>query len=281
MADYVSKYTGAQIDEAVGKALEGTATVTDESIKTALGYTPADAAKVLLKEDKAAIALEVMELIDASSVAQVVVDENKNITLSGDLADGAYTLKYLNDDGSTTTICTLTISGGTGEGSGGTEEPDEPDTPVTPTYTNLVETALTHTDLSTVYNGGKGYMDGKYASSASPFTGDDSTTVCTGLIPANANSVFYIKGVTFDESNSHFRFGFATVNASNALNAYKVADPESMPDAMTVEELGTQYYKVSMIASYVTTTWPDLKYMWFSAVGTGANLIVTANEPIE
>lgn len=46
MADYVSKYTGAQIDEAVGKALagttDGTASVTADSIKTALGYTPAD-----------------------------------------------------------------------------------------------------------------------------------------------------------------------------------------------------------------------------------------------
>jgi hypothetical protein len=92
--------------------------------------------------------------------------------------------------------------------------------------------------------------------------------------------VYYIKGVAFDESNSHFRFGFA--KAANAtISTYKVTDPESMRDAMTVEELGTQYYKVTLNASYVEANWPDLAYMWFSAVGTGENLIVTVDEPIE
>lgn len=168
MADYVSRYTGAQIDEAVGKALAGTtggsATVTADSIKTALGYTPADktvtdtlttkvatlenkVANGITDEDKAAIALQVLDMIE-DSTAQVVVDDSKNITLSGDLADGDYTLKYLNSDGSTTTIATLTISGGTGEGSGGTgggtEEPEEPDDPVvTPTGNLFVASTCT------------------------------------------------------------------------------------------------------------------------------------------
>lgn len=131
MADYVSKYTGAQIDEAVGKALagttDGTASVTADSIKTALGYTPADATDVetltnkvnsgVSDEDKAAIALQVLDMIEDETV-QVVVDENKNITLTCE-EDGVYTIKYYNKDGSTSTIATLTISGGTGEGSGG------------------------------------------------------------------------------------------------------------------------------------------------------------------
>lgn len=164
MANYVSNYTGAKIDEAVGKALSGTATVTADSIKTALGYTPANATDVetltnkvesgVSDEDKASIALEVLALIDASSVAQVVVDDNKNITLGGDLADGEYTLKYENADGSTTKICTLTISGGSGEGSGGGDSGDagddetgdttEPDTPVvTPTGNLFVASTCT------------------------------------------------------------------------------------------------------------------------------------------
>lgn len=154
MANYVSKYTGAKIDEAVGKALSGTAAVTADSIKTALNYTPADKTvvdglvtemKTTLKQaDKAAIAQDVMDLINDSSIAHVTVESDKTITLGGDLDDGEYTIKYYNKDGSFTTICTLTISGGTGEGSGGTEEPEEPDTPVvTPTGNLFVASTCT------------------------------------------------------------------------------------------------------------------------------------------
>lgn len=138
MADYVSKYTGAQIDDAVGKALAGTtggtASVTKESIENALGYTPADktvtdtltnkvatlereVANGITDEDKNAIALMVRDMIEDDTV-QIVVDENKNITLTCE-EDGVYTIKYYNKDGSTTTISTLTVSGGTGSGSGG------------------------------------------------------------------------------------------------------------------------------------------------------------------
>lgn len=302
MADYVSKYTGAQIDEAVGKALAG-GTVTADSIKNALGYTPADktvtdtltnkvatlekeVANGITDEDKAAIALQVLDMIEDSTAQVVVDDSSKSITLSGDLADGAYTLKYLNSDGSTSTIATLTISGGTGEGSGGTEEPEEPDNPVTPTYTNLVPTALTHTDRSTVFNG-TGYKDGAYASSSSPYYGSDSATVCTGAIPASAdaNSVYYIKGITLDASaNAHCRVGVGQAQDSAAGNGIVVSVVKAVNDMSayaTLETLSTQYYKLTILASYVSANTTRQPYFFLSGIGTGANLIITAGEPIE
>lgn len=142
MATYKSEFPGEKIDEAVRRVLNGEAggSVTADSIKTALGYTPADATKVealekevengISDEDKHAIALLVRSMIEDDSV-QVVVDENKTITLTCE-EDGVYTIKYYNKDGSTTTISTLTVSSGSGSGSGGTEEPEEPDTPDEP-----------------------------------------------------------------------------------------------------------------------------------------------------
>jgi hypothetical protein len=94
------------------------------------GKTPVKGTDYFTTEDKVSVALEVLSILDASAAAHVVVDANKNITLSGDLADGEYTLKYENADGSTTTICKLTISGG---GS----EPDIPDVPDEPASNNL------------------------------------------------------------------------------------------------------------------------------------------------
>lgn len=80
--------------------------------------------------DKESIISEVLAILEESSVVKVTVDADKNISLSGDLEDGTYTIKYNNADGSTTTICTLTISGG--NSSGGTTEPEEPDEPDVP-----------------------------------------------------------------------------------------------------------------------------------------------------
>ena len=125
--------------------------------------------------DKESIISEVLAILEESSVVKVTVDADKNISLSGDLEDGTYTIKYNNADGSTTTICTLTISGGNSSGG--------------PTYTNLVPTAKTHTNISTVFNG-TGYMDGKYASSSSPYYGTDAATVCTGVFEAAGDDVF-------------------------------------------------------------------------------------------
>jgi ethanolamine utilization microcompartment shell protein EutS len=123
--------TGAQGEP--GK--DGTdATVTTDSIKSALGYTPANQEDVnSLSEDIASLSekkvdvqqgvANVGKILAIGSDGNIVlvdmptgggdvsgfVDESNNIVLTGDLADGDYTLKYQNEDGSYTTIGTLVV----------------------------------------------------------------------------------------------------------------------------------------------------------------------------
>lgn len=86
------------------------ATVTSQSIQTALGYVPANAANVVQQQHGSANAGKILmvgsdgnlTLVDmpvAGGDVTGVVDDSNNIILSGDLADGTYTLKYLKTDG--------------------------------------------------------------------------------------------------------------------------------------------------------------------------------------
>lgn len=227
------------------------------------GYTPVKGVDYWTDTDRASIVSDVIAILGEGSRVYATVDDSNNISLSGDLEDGQYTLKYNNSNGSTTTIGTLTISSG-------------------PSYTNLVPTAKTHTDISTVFNG-TGYMDGKYASSSSPYYGTDAATVCTGVFEAAGDDVFYIKGITLDASaNSHCRVGIGQAHATNGgIAASSVKEVNQMSTYATLETLGDQYYKLTILASYISANLTRQPYIWFSGIGTGANLIVTRNEPIE
>lgn len=109
------------------------ANVTATNIKAALGYTPADQSEVERqgeeKVDKDGITLDkhtdglIYVFVDGSPVGngmevtgEVVagdvvgyLDEDNNILLSGALADGIYTLKYENEDGTYTDIGDLVV----------------------------------------------------------------------------------------------------------------------------------------------------------------------------
>ena len=185
------------------------------------------------------------------------VDDKKNIVITGDLADGTYTLKYENQDGSTTEIGTLVI---------GSE----------PSYINLLPEAKNHTDLSTVFNS-VGYMNNTRPSSATPFYSSHNGYVTAGCFQCTFDSVFYIKGVTIDTSDSNCRLGFAGVQ-NNALNPYSVSSAFS--NYATLETLGNQYYKVTFNSQYLQTNCPLLAYFFFGGIGSGENLIVSTT-PIE
>ena len=185
------------------------------------------------------------------------VDDAKNIVITGDLADGTYTIKYENQDGSTTEIGTLVI---------GSE----------PSYINLLPEAKSHTDLSTVFNS-VGYMNNTRPSSATPFYSSHSGYVTTGCFQCTFDSVFYIKGVTIDTSDGNCRLGFAR-EQNNAISPYSVSI--TFTNYATLETLGNQYYKVTFNSQYLQTNCPLLAYFFFGGIGSGENLIVSTT-PIE
>lgn len=71
------------------------------------GYTPQKNIDYFTEKDKAEIVKAVMDGIGCPIFG--VVDENNNIIVSGDLADGTYTVKYEMEDGSTVYIGDLAI----------------------------------------------------------------------------------------------------------------------------------------------------------------------------
>lgn len=157
-------------------------------------------------------------------------------------------------------------TGGSGGGGG-----DDPGTgPVV--YTNLVPTAVA-TDGITVFNG-TGYMNGQYASAPHHYT--DAACVTTGFIRLGTDvRAIYVKGAEWTASNKHCRVHlYSTLGTQSGLS-HKFEGATT--GIFTVETLGTNYYKftpsrVSLVAEY-----------WYcmSLVGTGENLIITHDEPIE
>lgn len=163
-------------------------------------------------------------------------------------------------------------------------------------YTNLVPTAqaINSTDP---YNG-TGYCDGKYLSTGgSPWEGSDSACVLTGNIPYVISSTglpktIYIKGAAW-ESISHCRMCFFVENKNSICGPAITGNGSgnaALSKYFTVETLGDKYIKLTPIASTSGTysklvetvaSASNARFVRFSLKGTGANLIITMDEPIE
>ena len=134
---------------------------------------------------------------------------------------------------------------------------------------NLLPSALTPDDLDSVFDG-RGYKNGYYASAAEPFYNIDAAFFCSGLIPIPKSQTFYVKGCTMDTSLSHTRFGLMQ-QTGGTINTAVLANWNG---DISVETLGTQYYEITInrLIYSVGTAY----YFYFSASGTGENVIVSA-----
>lgn len=175
----------------------------------------------------------------------------------------------------------IVADGSSGDDSGNTGGNTGGDTGGTGVYTNLVSTSVA-TDGVTVFNT-TGYMNGKYASV--PHCYDDPDNVVTGFIHFNSDlKSIYIKGAKWDSSDSHCRMHIYHRNSLGTQNlAYSIhADGSGtvqLTDWFTVESLGENYYKwtiKSTAKQYLTD-----HFYCMSLAGTGENLIITHDEPVE
>lgn len=163
-------------------------------------------------------------------------------------------------------------------------------------YTNLVPTAQ-EVDSAAPYNG-TGYHDGKYLSTgASPWEGSDSACVLTGNIPYVISSTglpktIYIKGAAW-EAISHCRMCFFVENKKSICGPMITgigSGNAALSKYYTIETLGDKYIKLTPIASTSGTysklletvaSSSNARFVRISLKGTGANLIITLDEPIE
>lgn len=188
---------------------------------------------------------------DGYKISSVVVTMGGVDITSGSYADGEITIAEVTGD---IVINVLTVSA------------------VVYDVTNLVATSQEQASTA-VYNG-VGYKDGAYASESGD--GTDASCVATGWIPYTwkPENVIYVRGAKVTTA-SHVRFfGYRT---KTTLDTGAYGTGENLSTYFTVEELETgEYYKLTPLAAKV-----DVAYIRISLVGTGKNLIITVNEPIE
>ena len=153
-------------------------------------------------------------------------------------------------------------------------------------YTNLVPT-------STVWQGtdifnGVGYKDGYYGSGTSD--GVDANYTVTGFIPYTAvNGVYpsiYVKGLSWvNESHSRFILYNESGQIYGANTIFNMIGTNTNLEAnFTVENLGDAYWKLTpQDALYTNLTAASLTitHFRFSLKGSGANLKITFDEPID
>ena len=159
-------------------------------------------------------------------------------------------------------------------------------------YTNLVPTAITPPTANNeqpsteIYNGGLGYMNGMRISSMSNIVAA-SGYVTTGVMTWRENpgafsglKPIYIKGAELDITKSYVRMCLIH-NIDNAgLYCPSVMNSgENWNDFFVIETLGALYYKLTPIES--ATNWYNIRYFMISLYGSGENLIITVDEPIE
>jgi hypothetical protein len=161
---------------------------------------------------------------------------------------------------------------------------------VPPKYTNLIPTA-TVVNGTAIYNG-TGYKDG-YRISSAISTSAASGYVTTGVMPYmeradGTRPTIYIKGVTLETNVSHCRWSglpyLVNATASNCiqLNGNASAAANQFGTYFTIETLGTNYYKLTPIESkFDAWSGSPIGRMMMSMKGSGANMIVTVDQPIE
>lgn len=151
--------------------------------------------------------------------------------------------------------------------------PDEP-------IVNLVPTAIADSS-GAIYNAPYGYKNGYYLSSGTINSfSTDADCVATGSIYIDADvEAIYVKGATWDTTNSHVRFlAGAAVGGISYLTYANGTGANPIGTLLTLETLGDNYYKFTLTADGKANL--RGKYYRFSLKGTGANLIITHDQPI-
>lgn len=165
-------------------------------------------------------------------------------------------------------------------------------TDLTGSFTNLVPTSQNFT-YTGVFNT-VGYFNGCYVSTVSPYrTATTDGSVMTGLLtyPVFGDGgttkyvpeTIYLRGVSFDSSNTHNRIGMFNESFQCTTCPWP---GDALENYYTIEQLGLMYYKLTPIINESGQNMMAAgnifcEYIAVSANGLGQNMILTFNEAIE
>lgn len=214
----------------------------------------------LTEDDKASIVAAVIESLGGNPVFGYV-DENNNIIVQGNLADGTYTLQYLNTDGTYSEACTLVV--------GAIEEPE--------VIENLI-TTLQAPGLTGVYNG-IGYKENTRQSISAGGDKTQTGVTSTGLIPwISHDDVFHFSGIEINGSTD-YDFCFTCYNSSGELISTTLGQMDE--SCMGTDENGhdTLQLRSDLITNFVSGT-AYIRLVLGAVTGT---VIMTRNQliPVE
>ena len=207
------------------------------------------------------------------------VDGDKNIILTGELADGVYTLTYEDAEGNATQIGTLTLK-------------DEP------AYTNILPLAI-NSDKTPFggTNGELGYKTG-YRLNSSGVESAVSDWEVTGFIPITTQDVLYFKNIQIRGNNQKhdyiglYNASFSSLTSTQVISVFieqTLKNAGSAPEdyGITLDAdnnlVSIDFKKLSTTAygSVSVAGWANVKYIRFSCFGITEESVITKNEPVE
>ena len=224
------------------------------------GYTPKKGVDYYTEADKAELVQMVIESLGGKPIFGYV-DENNNIIVSGNLADGSYSVKYETEN-ETIDIGDLVIG-----------EDEEEIINQLPICVNADKTPFIGA------NGEKGYKTNTRlsASSGGETTSGATDLETTGYIPIKYNDTVYLKGITLEESASQTMlilfydsdFTYFTNSGCISATVFGTTNGEVVSAKMNSTNLNN---------SNITT---DVGYIRICAKEINSNSVITVNQPIE
>lgn len=228
------------------------------------GYTPIRGIDYWTEEDQESIIQQVITALGTPVFGRV--DENNNIILTGNLADGTYTLKYEDAEGETLEIGTLDIGSG---------------------ITNMIPLSI-GSDKA-LYNGGKGYKEGYRLNSSASETAQSGMCV-TGFIPVNYGDTIRFANITMNPKQGVTGYNyiyvylydenFARITPGAYLTGNNNAFPAASENVAFDSDGNVTMVKIdkSVFTSMEATT--TIKYVRISAQSITDESIITVNEDI-
>lgn len=202
------------------------------------------------------------------------LDESNNILLSGNLADGTYTLKYENEDGTYTDVGTLEVGAIP-------DTPEAPEAPDTPAYTNLAEPDATATGQSAWESGGW-CNDSYIAGSSYAYRAATDGKITTNTIAVECNDTIYVKGITYN-ANTFPQLVVFDAEGTYLKHNYvsKMQDTNFYISGLTATD-GEDYWSFTNYGSNGHTD-TGTRFIRIAGMPSGdiADIIITRNEPIE
>ena len=229
-------------------------------ILSVAGYTPQKGVDFWTPADQESIVQDVITALKTPVFGRV--DTDNNIILTGQLAEGAYTLKYEDAEGNVVEIGTIDIGG---------------------SVTNILPLAV-NSD-KTLYNGGKGYKEGYRLNSSGTETAQTGMYV-TGFMPIKWGDDMYLSGMTLKPNDSSTgRYIYVNLYTSEFASVGRITGNNSAwpaaSDSMEMDANGNVKRIRINSTNFVNVTNTNVGYVRLSAQYIDDKSIATANEPIE